>query len=360
MTENCYIHIPFCKTKCKYCSFVSFPCIDKMTAYTYALLKEISENYRGERLKTFYIGGGTPSLLPVNLSEKLINKFNFAAEYEFTLEANPDDITSELADFYAKSSINRISLGVQSFDDVILKSVGRRHTAETAINAVNLLFQKGINNISIDFIYGLPTQTVEGFINDLKHAFTLPVTHISLYGLKVEEGSYYYSNIPENLPDDDIQADMYLTACDILEENGFKQYEISNFAHPGFYSRHNINYWNNNSYYGFGVSAHGYTEGFRYYNTSDLNKYISAPVQGEYAHYITDKERLEEEIFLGLRKTVGLNIADVNKKFNIDFANKYDSIIKKYSPEFLHYDGDRIALTRKGFMVSNVILSEFI
>ncbi len=360
MTEYCYIHIPFCKSKCKYCSFVSFACTDKMTGYSYSLMKEISENYRGEKLKTLYIGGGTPSLLPLNLLGKIINKFNFGDVYEFTIEVNPDDITQDTVKIYRDFGINRVSVGVQSFEDDILKEIGRRHNSQAAISAVDTLYNNGFSNISIDLIYGLPGQTSEGFLKDLRLAVSLPVSHISLYGLKIEENSYYYTHLPTDVPDDDIQADMYLAACNFLEQSGFEQYEISNFSRNGAFSRHNMNYWYNNTYYGFGVSAHGYVEGFRYYNTSDIDEYIANPVCSEYAHHVTEKERLEEEIFLGLRKTEGINIFDINKKFNIDFECKYKNVIEKYSPEFMCKKSGYLSLTRKGFMLSNIILSEFI
>ncbi len=360
MVENCYIHIPFCKSKCKYCSFVSLTCLEKITVYVYSLLKEISSNYGGEELKTLYIGGGTPSLLQCDLLGKILKKLNFCNECECTVEVNPDDVTSELAKYYLDKGINRISIGIQTFNEDILSEIGRRHSAVRAMQAVNILADTGFKNISADFIYGLPRQTAKMFINDLKLAINLPLQHISLYGLKIEENSYYSVNPPQNLPDDDLQADMYIIACEFLENNGFIQYEISNFARPNYYSRHNKNYWDNNSYYGFGLSAHGYVNGFRYYNTSDLDAYISAPAQSEYAHFITDKERLEEEIFLGLRKTEGINTHLINKKFNIDFAAKYKNVLGKYSPQFLENNNGHLRLTRRGGMLSNLILSEFI
>lgn len=360
MIRNAYIHIPFCKSKCRYCAFVSVPEINKITGYVYSLLKEIADNYRGEELSTLYIGGGTPSLLPFELLSKILNKFRYAEEYECTIEVNPDDVTSILAENYAASRINRISVGVQSFDDAILSAIGRRHNAASVISAVNTLNHAGFENISIDLIYGLPGQTTSGFIDDIKRALELPVKHISLYGLKIEEGTYFAEYKPELLPDSDKQADMYLAACDELEKNGYKQYEISNFALPGYSSKHNVNYWNNNTYYGFGVSAHGYTNGFRYYNTSDIDAYMNNPVQSEYAHHVTETERLEEEIFLGLRKADGINIDEINKKFNIDFRSRYGKIIDKYSPEFLLCEGERLRFTRKGFMLSTPILSEFL
>ena len=360
MTENCYIHIPFCKSKCKYCSFTSYPYLDKITPYIYSLLKEISVNYKGEKLQTLYIGGGTPSLISPGLINIIIKNFSFAEHAEITIEVNPDDVTAAFAEQYLLYGINRISMGVQCFNDEILKEIGRRHTAESAVNAVRTLQYSGFDNISIDFIYGLPGQSLKNFIDDIKLAVQLPVKHISLYGLKIESQSYYYKKVPSNIPDDDVQADMYLAACDFLEKNGFKQYEISNFSKPGWQSRHNLNYWANNTYYGFGASAHGYVDGFRYYNVSNLEEYIQTPANGEYAHYVTEKEKLEEEIFLGLRKVEGINIENINDKFNINFLQEYSHIINKYASEYINFNNKTLSFTRKGFLLSNVILSEFL
>ena len=359
MTEFCYIHIPFCKQKCNYCAFVSYPCLDKITGYVFSLLKEISEKYNNEELKTLYIGGGTPSLLPTNLLSKIIKKFKFANNVEITIELNPDDVTEELINTYKELGINRISMGIQTLDDNILKIAGRRHNAQCALNAISTITSI-IPNLSIDLIYGLPNQTKEDFLSDLKTLINQPITHISLYGLKIEEGTPFDKNMPANLPTDDDQADMYTEACNILNKSNFTQYEISNFAKDNNHSRHNLNYWDNNSYYGFGVSAHGYVDGFRYYNTSSLEEYLANSCISEYAHLVTEKEQLEEEIFLGLRKTEGININNINKKFNIDFEAKYKPIIEKYKNKYLLLNDNKLRFTTEGFLLSNVILSEFI
>ena len=359
MTENCYIHIPFCKSKCNYCAFVSYPCLDKMTGYVYSLLKEITEHYRGERLKTLYIGGGTPSLLPLNLLEKILAKFNYDSETEVTIELNPDDVSFEKIEAFKKMGVNRFSVGVQSFDDNVLSLCGRRHDANVAQRALSVLSELGLN-YSADLIYGLPAQTLESFLDDLKSLVNAKVPHISLYGLKIEENTPFYSDEPQNLPDDDLQADMYLAACGYLAKEGFNHYEISNFAKPNYESKHNINYWRNNSYYGFGVAAHGYVDGFRYYNTSSLERYMQTPDVSEYAHHVTEQEVLEEEIFLGLRLAEGLCVDDLNTKFGIDFCSKFEKALKKFDTEYLKKENGRIFLTEKGFMLSNIILSEFV
>jgi len=359
MTENCYIHIPFCKSKCNYCAFVSYLSLDKMSGYVFSLLKEIDERYGREPLKTLYLGGGTPSLLPLNLLEKILRKFNFNSETEVTIELNPDDVSLAKIESYKNIGINRFSIGVQSFDNHVLKLCGRRHDSDLAKQALEIITNRG-DNVSADLIYGLPSQTIKSFLDDLKLLIELSVTHISLYGLKIEDNTPFYNNMPQNLPDDDMQADMYLAACEYLAKEGFLHYEISNFSKSGYESIHNTNYWRNNSYYGFGVAAHGYVDGFRYYNTSSLETYMQAPHVSEYAHHVTKQEVLEEEIFLGLRLADGLCINDLNKKFDINFEQKFSNVIEKYNGEFLIMADGRISLTEKGFMLSNIILSEFV
>lgn len=354
--KNVYIHIPFCKSKCKYCSFVSYPRVELKEKYLEALEKEIKTRYKGEILETLYLGGGTPSVLTCDEINKLISLFNIDNNTEITTELNPETITLE---YLENLNANRLSFGCQTFDDNILKLIGRRHNAKDVENAVKYAQQAGFNNTSLDFIYGLPEQTIEGFKKDLEHAVSLGVQHISLYGLKIDEDCYFYKNPPNNLPDEDTQADMYLTAIETLKD--FEHYEISNFAKKGFHSRHNLNYWDNNSYYGFGIASHGYENGIRYFNTSDLDEYINCPATHKDEHKLSEQEQLEEEIFLGFRKMSGINIDEINKKFNIDFRKKYAVPLNKYlSYKYLSETNIGFKLTTDGILVSNIILSEFI
>ena len=363
--QSVYIHIPFCKSKCKYCSFVSGVDLTKKTGYLYSLLKEIDYYYNHEPLKTFYIGGGTPSLLEYDELKKIISKFEFRENCEKTIEVNPNDITPNYAKGLKELGFNRISMGAQSFDNEILKIIGRRHTKEEVYTAVQILREVGFDNISLDLIYGLPTQTIEGFRHDIEEVMSLDVEHLSLYGLKIDEGCFFYNNRPQNLPDDDIQADMYLLAGETVRKNGFNHYEISNYSKSGYKSRHNTNYWKCGEYYGFGLSAHGYVERIRYSNTSDLTEYLNSPTSREYGKFLTEKEKLEEDIFLGFRLSEGINTIEINKKFNIDFDKKYKTILEKY------LDSGHIEKTENGyrlsdnqnsngFLLSNIILSEFI
>ena len=269
MVKSAYIHIPFCKRKCNYCTFVSYPKIELKTQYIQALLNEIKNCYQGETLKTIYFGGGTPSLLQIEDIDKLLNIFRTEKNCEITLEINPETVDEKYLADLRRIGVNRLSIGVQDFNDDILKIIGRGHTSQTAIDAVKTAQNVGFDNISIDLIYGLPSQTLKGFETSLNKAFELNIQHISLYGLKIENGCYFYKNPPKNLPDDDAQAKYYLKAIEFCKQNGFEHYEISNFAIKGFESKHNLNYWNNENYYGFGLSASGYERNIRYYNETD-------------------------------------------------------------------------------------------
>ena len=358
MAKSVYIHIPFCKQKCKYCSFVSFANTEKILGYIFSLLKEIDTNYGGEELKTLYFGGGTPSLIEVQYLKKIINKFNLDKGCEVTLEMNPDDASLEYLKSLREIGINRLSIGSQTFDDKILALIGRRHNSEQTKQAVKLAKEAGFENISLDLIYGLPQ--CENIKNDLETITSLEVQHISTYGLKIEEGSFFYNNTPQNLPDEDAQADMYLELNEFLENKGYKRYEISNFAKEGYESRHNLNYWNNDEYYGFGVSAHGYIDGVRYSNYCTLEEYMNNPSQHANGHVQTNQEKLEEEIFLGFRKESGVDTEIIKEKFSIDFDNKYKNVLDKFMPKYIEKTSKGYKLTLEGVLLSNHILAEFI
>ena len=361
MTESAYIHIPFCKSKCRYCSFVSYTKSELKGEYLTSLHKEIKLNYKGEKLNTLYFGGGTPSVLNAEEFKNLINLFNTDETTEITAELNPDDLNYEYLGNLHKTGINRISIGCQTFNDEILKLINRRHTAIQAINAVKAAQDNGFKNISLDFIYGLPNQTSEMFLSDLEKAAELKIRHISLYGLSVEKGCYFAANPPENIADDDMQADMYLNAVNLLQKSGFNHYEFSNFAVEGFESRHNLNYWNNEEYYGFGTAAHSYVKGIRHSNTVNLEEYIKNPYKPHEEHNVTQKERLEEEIFLGFRKMSGINVNLINSKFAINFEKKYGKILEKYTHAgYMIKNGQNYALNAKGVLISNTILADFL
>lgn len=363
MAQSAYIHIPFCKSKCKYCSFVSYTGEneDAKKRYVDTLLKEIGCYYKGEPLKTLYLGGGTPSLLETSDIARITACFNFLPEAEITMEINPETVDTDYLKRLKDTGINRISVGIQSFNNDILKKIGRIHTAQKALQTLIGVKKAGFKNISADFIYGLPDQTLDDFINDLNTITQLGVKHVSLYGLKIEEGCTFFAQPPQKLPDDDIQADMYLAAIETLESEGLLHYEISNFALPSFESRHNLNYWEDGEYYGFGAAAHGYIGGVRYSNFTTLKEYEKSYESKEFLQALSKKERLEETIFLGFRKGQGIITEKINSAFNIEFEKEYAKPLKKYlqSGHILKTDkGYR--LSNQGFLLSNIILSEFI
>lgn len=361
MVKSCYIHIPFCKSKCNYCSFVSFNKLDLKKDYLKMLAKEINNFYDGEILNTIYLGGGTPSVLSVSEIENILRILNFNDKSEVTIEVNPDDADYGYFRGLYDLGVNRISLGCQTFKDSILELINRRHNAGQVIDCVKKAQDAGFDNISLDLIYGLPNQTAEMFYSDISTALNLGIQHISLYGLKIEQGCYFYNNMPQNLPDDDMQADMYLNAVKILEENKFEQYEVSNFSLKGFKSRHNSAYWNNEEYYGFGVAAHGYKNGVRYSNKDTIESYLEDCFNHKESKFLTEQEKLEEEIFLGLRKKEGIDIFMINSKYNIDFESKYHSVLQKYENlNLLQKTANGYALTLQGVLVSNVVLADFL
>lgn len=356
MVKSAYIHIPFCKSKCKYCSFVSF--IHKDSNYIENLLTEIDKYYLGEELNTLYFGGGTPSLLAEEDVCRILKKFNISKNTEITFEMNPDDANIEYLKYLHAIGINRLSLGAQTFDNKTLREIGRRHDAEDTINAVANAQKAGFENLSLDLIYGLPnSDDLKILRNDLNILTSLGIQHISTYGLKIENGSYYYTHKP-NIPNDDIQADMYIEINHYLENAGYKRYEISNFSLPQKESRHNLNYWNNEEYYGFGIAAHGYVNGIRYSNSTNFENYSKCFRKTE--HEVSKTEKFEEEIFLGFRKESGINTNKIKQLFNIDFEKRYKHILKKYVPNYIVKTPEGFKLTLDGVLLSNIILSEFL
>ena len=352
-----YIHIPFCIKKCNYCSFVSF-CADKKVYGQYfdALKKEL-EYKNPQNLKTLYIGGGTPSCIPIEFYREL--KFDFEQDYEFTFEVNPKTVDFSYLKKLRSLGINRLSIGVQSFDDDILVQIGRLHDAKEAVECVKQAQDAGFDNISIDLIYGLPNQTMQIWKETLKKALSLGVQHISTYGLKIEEGTPFGQNPPENLPDEDLCADMYVECVKTLTKAGFKHYEISNFALPKFESKHNLNYWKNAPYIACGVAAHGYENGVRYENTTDFETYLKNPLKPAKTTILTPKDILAEAIFLELRTKEGVELEEFKTLYDVDFEVEYAEQLSKYCDFFELKDG-KISLTTEGFMVSNVILAEFV
>lgn len=362
MPRAIYIHVPFCISRCKYCSFVSFENIERKKDYICALLGEIEHFYKKEKAETIYFGGGTPSVFEVKEIEKILSKLVFFSNSEITLEINPNDADKNYLEDLRALGVNRLSIGAQCFDDNLLKYIGRRHNSNEIFQAVDFARSAGFKNISLDLIYGLPYQTADGFKKDLNAAISLDIEHISLYGLKIDKNCYFHDHPPDNLPDDDMQAEMYLAAREALLSKGFEHYEISNYSKPGYNSKHNMNYWLCGEYYGFGAGAHGFYDNIRYSNPITLEGYISS--SNKCYKILTKQEQLEERIFLGLRLSSGINVKKINKDFGIDFDKKYEKIISKYflSGFFEKTDsGYKLSDNKEknGFLISNFIMSDF-
>ncbi len=363
--NSIYIHIPFCQSKCHYCNFTSFTgkksCIED---YFKALNIDTScylKNTLGKKFKTLYIGGGTPSLVESFLYENLLSGINLSDNAEVTIEANPGTVSAQYLKTLRKIGFNRISLGVQCFDNGTLKLLNRLHSAQEAIEAVDYAKKSGFDNISIDLIYGLPGQKLFDWEKTLYQAIDLDVNHISAYGLKIEENTEFFNNLPDELPDEDLNAQMYLRGVEILEQNGFEHYEISNFAKPGFSSAHNLAYWNNDEYLGFGVAAHGYVNGERYCNKTVLESYMENPLEKKTQRKLTADEVLEEAIFLGLRLRNGIDPDEMEKKYSVNLFDRYKHIIEKYKNlGLMDFRGSRLQLTIQGVLLSNDIFADFL
>ena len=361
MVESAYIHIPFCRQKCHYCSFVSFPDMSQKDEYLKTLKKEILLKYKGENLQTLYFGGGTPSLLSISELKEILSLFDLSENAEITLEINPETVDENYISELIKTQINRLSIGAQTFDNSILELIGRKHKTEDVYRVVETAKRHCFNNISLDFIYGLPNQSLESFVSDLKTAVTIGAEHISLYGLKIDAGCYFAKHRPKNIADEDLQADMYLKAIETLTSLGFEHYEISNFSKDNKYSRHNVNYWKCEEYYGFGLAAHGYVDGIRYSNHKTMEEYLNNYNTPEDQHTLSEQEKLEENIFLGLRLKKGIDLTEINNKFNINFEEKYSEILKKYTEtNHLSLENNILKLTKNGILVSNYILADFL
>ena len=362
-----YIHIPFCKAKCIYCDFYSLPRAEgQMDAYVSALTAQLAawrERTADCTVDTVYFGGGTPSYLGPDclcrLLDAVFQSYRVAPGAEITLEANPDSVTPQGLKRLVRAGFNRISLGVQSSDDETLRRLGRVHTWQQVKDAVAACRKAGLDNISLDLIYGLPDQTLEQWENTLADALVLAPRHISCYGLKLEEGTPLYDRRESlNLPDGDLQADMYLYAVELLTQNGYQQYEISNFAQPGYESRHNLKYWMLEEYAGFGPGAYSDFGGVRYGYTRDLDGYIAGRLDLAESERISPQEREMEYIMLRLRTARGIDIREFENRFRQRFA-PLAAILESCAAHGLARQTETgWCLTPRGFLVSNRIIGD--
>ena len=324
-SKSVYIHIPFCKTICSYCDFCKiFYNESWVRKYLKSLQEEIDDIYMNEEIDTIYIGGGTPSVLPKKHLENLftiLKRFRTSHMKEFTFECNLNDINEELLSLLKKNGVNRLSIGIESFDERKLKYMGRSHTYSEALEKITLCRNLGFTNINIDFIYGFSFETVKSVIQDLKLLLKLKQNHISTYSLMIEDGTLLKINHFKRI-DDDNDALMYQAICNLLTKKKFHHYEVSNFALSGNESIHNLRYWKNKEYYGFGLSASGYIDKIRYTNTRSLTKYL----KGEYSSekdILTKQDVMDNHLMLGFRLVHGINLEEFEKLYGIPMENVY-------------------------------------
>lgn len=320
-----YIHIPFCKSICSYCDFCKMFYYEKWSfKYLNKLKEEIDDLYDGEEVKSIYIGGGTPSCLKINEIEYLmdiIKTFKKTANIEFTFECNLDDINEELLTILKQNNVNRLSIGIQSFQKEILKVLGRNHTFLEAKEKMSLIRSFGFKNVNLDLIYAVKGQTLKMLKEDLKLFLKLNPDHISTYSLMILPNTLLWVNGISPISEE-LDEKMYFYICKILAKNGFRHYEISNFAKSNHESVHNLTYWNNEEYYGFGLSASGYLDQIRYTNTKSLNKYLNSDYRAS-EEILTKKDIMDNELMLGFRKLKGINKADFEKKYNVKMEDAY-------------------------------------
>ncbi|MGT2741846.1 radical SAM family heme chaperone HemW [Streptococcus plurextorum] len=366
---SAYIHIPFCTQICYYCDFSKvFIKNQPVDDYLRALIREIELADMGS-LRTLYIGGGTPTALSADQLDYLLShltKYSKGVE-EFTIEANPGDLDPEKIAVLQKSAVNRISLGVQTFNDKHLKRIGRSHNEAQIYENISALKTAGFDNISIDLIYALPGQTMADVKENVAKAIALDIPHLSLYSLILEHHTVFMNKMRRgklNLPTEDLEAEMFDYIISQLEKNGFEHYEISNFTKPGMESRHNLMYWDNDEYYGFGAGASGYVNGVRYRNRGPIQHYLKAIAEEGHARLteevLSKEEKMEEEFFLGLRKKSGVSIARFEEKFQENFEARYGQIVSDLQADGLVKISDgRLRMTKKGLFLGDTVAEKF-
>ena len=370
-----YIHIPFCDHKCIYCDFYSIITSDNIAAFLKSLKKEIeyfSKLYSKDRIFTsIFFGGGTPSLMEPEYLEEILHHLNkyfpIDAEAEITMETNPGTVDKTKLKQFKEAGINRISIGIQSFDEEELKFLTRIHDKQTAIQTVYSAAEVGFENISVDLIFNLPKQTEEKWINNLETVIQLPIKHLSAYSLILERGTILNKMVLDNkvkMQDDDYDADLYETTIAFLISKGFYQYEVSNFTKPGFECVHNNAYWRYRDYLSFGTSAHSFVDGKRWWNYSSLKKYISEIELNNHAimnSEIISKDQMHDEYVMLALRSSGLDLDDYRKRFSDDWIKKNYAYFKLLENEHhLSIDNNWIKLTAKGYAVCDEILKNIL
>ena len=356
-----YIHIPFCKTICSYCDFCKMFYNDKfINKYLGALQKEIMDNYKGDIIKTIYVGGGTPSCLSIDSLNKLfqiIKVFNFDKNIEFTFECNVNDINNNLLMLLKENGVNRLSIGIESFNDDNLNLLNRKHNYEEVKDKISLIRSNGFKNINVDLMYAIPGENIEILKDDILKILSLEVEHISTYSLIIEDNTVLGINKIDYI-DEDIDYEMYKLINKELVNSGYEHYEVSNYSKKGYESKHNLTYWTNDEYYGFGLGASGFIDNIRYDNTRSLNNYCNNKYRLN-EEFMTKEKNMENEMILGLRKTDGVSKKKFYEKYNINIENvfKIDKLIKERK---LINSGDNIYINDDYLYLSNDILINFV
>ena len=368
---SAYVHIPFCTQICYYCDFSKvFIKNQPVDSYLEHLIEEY-DSYDIKKLRTLYIGGGTPTALSAPqlafLLEKLTEKLDLSYLEELTIEANPGDLDQEKIAVLKDSPVNRVSLGVQTFNDRMLKQIGRSHSEKDIYENIANLKKAGFDNISIDLIYALPKQTMEDVKTNVSKAIALDIPHMSLYSLILENHTVFMNRMRRGklpLPKEDLEAEMFDYIIAELEKAGFEHYEISNFSKPGFESRHNLMYWDNAEYYGIGAGASGYVDGVRYKNHGPIRHYLQAVEAGNarvQEEVLTLKEKMEEEMFLGLRKKSGVSKKRFEEKFGLSFEDQYGAVVFELTEQgLLVPDRDIVRMTKQGLFLGDTVAEKFI
>ncbi len=368
---SAYVHIPFCTQICYYCDFSKvFIKNQPVDSYLEHLLEEF-RFYDIQKLRTLYIGGGTPTALSAPQLEVLLKgltkNLDLSVLEELTIEANPGDLDADKIAVLKNSAVNRVSLGVQTFDNKMLKKIGRSHLEKDIYENIDRLKLAGFDNISIDLIYALPGQTMEQVKENVAKAIGLDIPHMSLYSLILENHTVFMNRMRRGklpLPKEELEAEMFEYIIAELERAGFEHYEISNFSKIGFESRHNLMYWDNAEYYGIGAGASGYVNGVRYKNHGPIRHYLSAVEEGNARiteEHLSQKEQMEEEMFLGLRKKSGVSMARFEEKFGRSFDELYGEIVRDLVQKgLMQIEGDRVRMTKRGLFLGDTVAERFI
>ena len=368
---SAYVHIPFCTQICYYCDFSKvFIKNQPVDSYLEHLLQEF-HSYGIQKLRTLYIGGGTPTALSASqlevLLEGLTKNLDLSMLEELTIEANPGDLDADKIAVLQNSAVNRVSLGVQTFDDKMLKKIGRSHTEKDIYENIDRLKLAGFDNISIDLIYALPGQTMDQVRDNVAKAIALDIPHMSLYSLILENHTVFMNRMRRGklpLPKEELEAEMFEYIIAELEKAGFEHYEISNFSKTGFESRHNLMYWDNAEYYGIGAGASGYVNGIRYKNHGPIRHYLNSVEEGNARiteEHLSQREQMEEEMFLGLRKKSGVSMARFEEKFERSFQELYGEIVKDLIQQgLMQLDGDSVRMTKRGLFLGDTVAERFI